>query len=290
MAPLVLPVHLLQKAQIDLEDVYINVFEHVERGISAPKVVHQNRKARRAQPADHFEDLFEVLRVCGFRNFKFKQFGFKAVFPDETGDKIIKIIFIKTFAGNIYGNRDCRIARVYPVAQQDAHFFPHIGVQLYNKAVFFKRRDKRIGRKQALPGANPAHQRFRTYNFSIADIAFWLDIDVEFFILEGVLGRIKNILLLYDGIHQAGMVFRRMAHIISLDRFCGKDCAVAHQADGKRPVMDAVDADCRDDFHFERVLPEPVGRHIFYGFRKPFVRRRAGDKYVRRDMPGDSRL
>ena len=71
---------LREKFQIDFEDVDGEILEHIEGGVAAAEIVHENLKAYVLQFFRHGDDLLGIFGVSAFRKLQFQKGRRQAVF------------------------------------------------------------------------------------------------------------------------------------------------------------------------------------------------------------------
>ena len=208
---------------VDLECVDGQAFQQAERGIALPEIVNGTGKAFLLQLFHDFGHQLEVVAGDGFRKFKVQQTVRDPVtiFDGHIGGH--KVRFVKLEPGNIHRDRQDGPLFVQPAAQGTADAFKDVLVQLGDKMVFFKNRDKPVGRNDPAVGFFPAHQSFRTGDGAGAQIHLGLIIDDEFPVVQGFLHLADKAFLLQqvvadafvvEGIFGMGAVFDRLAREI----------------------------------------------------------------------------
>ena len=68
-----------QKLRVELNDVDIQVFEHIQRRISAAEVVHQHGKAFFTERMNSVPDKRGVRDIRGFGNFNFNELALERI-------------------------------------------------------------------------------------------------------------------------------------------------------------------------------------------------------------------
>ena len=99
---------------------------------------------------------------------------------------IYAAFFQKITARNIYRNRNKRILLLFPYKHILANLFNYKHIELGNKTIFFKKRNKLSRRHKAIFRMFPADKSFGTNNFSCNSFVLWLVVNFKLTIFQSI--------------------------------------------------------------------------------------------------------
>ena len=128
--------------------------------------------------------------------------------------------------------------------QQAADGCEHVLIQLDDKTVFFKQGDEFGGRQKTVVRALPAHQRLPSGQLQAVQAVFGLDVNLEFFVAQGLAHAHFQFLFAQDPDAHAGIIEVPGRRALGLDGLEGDIGAVQQIVDagGRVAVLRAADA------------------------------------------------
>ena len=161
--------------------------QHIQRGIPAAEIIHQQREAVFPESLHHFPDFFGVFAHGRFGNLNFQRVFGKMVLLHKGTDKGRYIKGKNINCRYIYGNRDQRQASGLTALNPFTDLFPDKLVQIRNKTVLFQNRHK-YGRRNHRPILfDPPGQRFGSHNLCRCGPALGLEVKRDFGFFQGIL-------------------------------------------------------------------------------------------------------
>ena len=165
-----------QKLHVNLQNVYIYILQHIQRRISASKIIHQNSKACISQCLCHTGDHLIFFYISTFCNLQLYIFRRKPIFANQIFKMLYYINCINIHTGYIDRNRNYLVSAFYPVLQRLANLLPHLHVQFCDQSVTLHNRNKISRCHNSLLRMLPAHQRFQSDDLTCVQITFRLKI------------------------------------------------------------------------------------------------------------------
>ena len=176
------------------------------------------------------------------------------VFFCQSTDHIHNFGIIKTYTRNIDGNRKYFSSLISPSRKQLACLFPDILIQLQDKTVPLKYRDKFSRRYHPAICCDPSHQNFCSCNGISLKFIFGLQIQHKLFVLQRILHIVDDALLLDNLLTHLFCVKEIVLDIISLTVFGCKIGFVIHFVDGKITVFHKIYPKERRDIKIQRIF------------------------------------
>ena len=107
-------------------------------------------------------------------------------------------------------------------------FLPYKHIQLCNKAILFKNRNKIIWRYQSFLWMYPPDKRFRACHLFTEQIIFWLKIDMELSVFKRLHHIVCNLLFKIHLLSYGFIIIKDIFAIISFSALYCTDCTVTH--------------------------------------------------------------
>ena len=136
----------IQEKRIDLDHVHFQLMQHIQRGITASEVVHQDQKSLFPELHHGLPYLLGILRAGGFGDLDLQRIPGQMIFDHQLLKKRRNIDGKEVHLGDIQRYRDQRISLIQPGPDPGRHLTPHILIQVCDKTVFFQHRNKDTGR------------------------------------------------------------------------------------------------------------------------------------------------
>ena len=151
-----------QEAHIQLDDVHIEVFQHVQGRITASKIIHFHGIAAVMQILQHAGNQLHAADGRGFRDLHMQEIDRDLVALPDRLDFIGVILAVDVIPGHIDGNRYAGNLHVQTFPLEPAYYLKHMQVCTGDQIVLFQHRDKITGVLHSVLRVAPAHQRLRT--------------------------------------------------------------------------------------------------------------------------------
>ena len=135
--------------------------DHAQRGISCTEIVHLDLESHLLELRNGFDDLFVILRVCGFRDFQQQILSCDVVFVEDPLQCLRQVGIVHIHSGNVDRDRDRVIEFFFPLVDLSGGFLPDIQIESLDQSVIFKQRDEYPRTDHPKFRVDPPHQRFR---------------------------------------------------------------------------------------------------------------------------------
>ena len=136
---------MLHKAHVELNEIKVNLLQHVQGRIAAAEVVHPDLEAQLLKTPDLFFDKLEILAEGALGDLDRQHRARDPRLVDPTANLLHDIAAVKVRAREVDGLRHEEDPRRFLLLQFLQHALDHVEVQLVDQPGFLQRGDK-IGR------------------------------------------------------------------------------------------------------------------------------------------------
>ena len=230
------------KLHIQLQDIHGHPVQHVQRGITASKIIHLDNKAIFPQLRHRLDQLVRIFRIDRLRNLQMESLWCDPVAIYQLQQDIYQIYVVDIRPGNIDGNIDRLQTFPVPLPHQPADLFPYVLIQPSNETVFFKERDKHCRRLHAKFRVEPADQRLCIGKQTSKSLVFRLKLYLELSFLQCLFHAVQDRLLLKHFIPKFVIIKGKIPSILSFNASGPLQRTVTHLLYGDLSVVSHINA------------------------------------------------
>ena len=159
-APELLPLIKMQELGVQLDDIHVQAAEHIQGGIAAAEIVHQDGEAVLPQLRHRGMNPVGIRHVGGLRDLHLQQLHRHGILPGQLQQHIRHVHAHKIDPGDVDGDRHRPDAIIQQLSQPPADRLPDILVQIADDPVFFQDRNEDRRRDIDAVRAAPPGQGF----------------------------------------------------------------------------------------------------------------------------------
>ena len=233
----------LQEFHVQLDDIHGDLPQHVQAGIPAAEIIHQDGQAQPVQAVNGLGHAVRIAHVGGLGDLHLQQAGRQVVGFEKIFKKSHHIDGIHIHAGHVHRAGKGLPAHVQRQTQPFGHMVPDVGVQLGDKAVAFQQRDELSRRDDAPGGMPPADKRLTAHQLAGEHVDLRLHIDTELVVFQTVLHLGEQHVVRLRLMHLGGVIPAHTVHVVVFDGAHRLQRTVIHGADGNGAVRDGENAE-----------------------------------------------
>ena len=191
-----------EETRINLQDIQRQILQRIQRRIPRPEVIHRDQETIRLEPFDRRQHHSLIIKESTLGKLDLDQFMGRPLGTHDFPNLIRKIRLRKVRTRDIHGNRNHLPPLIEPSLLIPGHMRQHIVINLRNKTIVLKNRDKLSRRNKSQIVRDPPDQGLRPHQFIRTRIVLRLIVHLELLVLHRALlplmHRIDPLLILHD--------------------------------------------------------------------------------------------
>jgi len=177
----------VEELRVELDDVHVELVEHVQRGIAAAEVVHQRQKALVAQRLHRVADEIRVVHVGGLGDLDLDELSGDVVLLRQALEVRRHVDGEEIRLRDVERHGHRRVPVADPAVEPRAHVLPDVFVQIGDEAVLLQHGHELVRRHQPAVRRLPARQRLRAHDLARHGDALGLEAEEQLVVLESPL-------------------------------------------------------------------------------------------------------
>ena len=175
----------VQELRVQLDNIHVHAAQHVQRGIAAAEIVHEDGEAFFAQLRHGRPDPVRIIHIRGFGDFHLQNLFRQLIFFHQAPQGGGNVDDEKVDPGNVDGNRHGPDPAVNQMADPFADGFPDEKIQISDDAVFLQNRNKDRRRHIGAVASPPPGQGFHSDHGTVRHIDLRLNKELDFSGFQG---------------------------------------------------------------------------------------------------------